>query len=275
MQTQLIVNGFGSEWTDFHSDYYCGKSLKMFDYHMHSYYELSIIISGNVKILLPNGAFNKKGAKLFLAAPMTPHFVLPDGVDTYERINLLFSEEYAAKSPDERSMLYSLFGSNGRVIELSIDNAERLVSLAKQITEEESSYRRSLLLRLLLSLASELLDNGKEESNLPKYIPKAIKYLQECYSEKIVAGELAWKLGIGRTTLMTSFKLYTGVTLGEYLTGIRVSHAVEYLRGGDAYEIVARKCGLGDSCNLIRIFKRMYGVTPKEYMKRRLYEKEL
>ena len=86
-------------------------------------------------------------------------------------------------------------------------------------------------------------------------------------AEKIVAAELAWHLNIGRTTLMTGFKSYTGNTLNDYLIRYRVKNALRMLRQGATTQETADACGFGDICSLIRGFKKCYGMTPKQYRK--------
>ena len=79
------------------------------------------------------------------------------------------------------------------------------------------------------------------------------------------AGGLAWKLGIGRTTLMTAFKSYTGSTLQEHILRYRLSKAIKMLSSGLTEQVVAEACGFGDPCTLIRSFKKVTGMTPREY----------
>lgn len=48
----------------------------MTDYHMHEYYEISLILSGNVNILLNDKVESCATAKLVLLAPLTSHYIL-------------------------------------------------------------------------------------------------------------------------------------------------------------------------------------------------------
>lgn len=66
---------------------------------------------------------------------------------------------------------------------------------------------------------------------------------------------------------MTGFKKYTGTTLNEYLLRCRLKAAVELLQNGKNEQQTAEECGFTDACNLIRSFKRHFGITPKKYLK--------
>ena len=51
MSANLENFGYKSEWKDFFCDSYEGYLPNMSDYHMHEYYEISLILCGNVKVL--------------------------------------------------------------------------------------------------------------------------------------------------------------------------------------------------------------------------------
>ena len=118
-----------------------------------------------------------------------------------------------------------------------------------------------------LSCLSECAGEMEKESReLPEYIRDALNHVKENYGEKIVAEELARRVNVGRTTLMTGFKKYVGVTLGEYLLKCRLIAAVELLSAGEPERVCAVRCGFGDVSNLIRSFKRRFGITPRKYL---------
>ena len=144
-------------------------------------------------------------------------------------------------------------------------------SLKKQIEDigsEKNSFRQRLLIYYLLSYLLEYATNNNISINkIPKYVVETLEYLEEHYHEKIHSEDLAKKLHIGRTALMTSFKKYTGNTVGEYLTNCRLKNATVLLGDSRTIEYTAEKCGFSDSSGLIRAFKRCYGKTPKQYIK--------
>ena len=85
-----------------------------------------------------------------------------------------------------------------------------------------------------------------------------------------MAKDLAWRLGVSRTTLMTAFKKYTGITLNDYLTQYRLKEAIRCLWEGDTVQSAAEKCGFGDTGNFIRAFRARYNTTPMQYIKKQL-----
>ena len=101
---------------------------------------------------------------------------------------------------------------------------------------------------------------------LPEFVTDTLSYISAHYSQRIVAADLAQRLKIGRTTLMTGFKKHTGITINEYLTRCRLKHAVNMLQSGKLEQETAEVCGFSDTCNLIRCFKRVFGMPPRQYL---------
>ncbi len=260
--------GYGSLWDSFEIDRYEGYYPNMSDYHMHEYYEISLIQSGSVKVLLPNSVQDGTKCRLVLTRPMTPHLIVCEPHLLYKRINLLFSPDFLHEYLPERKELLGVFGKNGRVLTLSEEKCVEFTNLIELFEREKNVFRKRLTLMYLLSLASELTPEARDEAEeAPAFVSDALLYIQENCSEKILSGELAWRLGIGRTTLMTAFKKYTGSTLGAYITDCRLKQAIKRLRAGELQNSVAEGCGFGDACNMIRAFHRRFGMTPGQYIK--------
>lgn len=269
MDDMLKNYGYGSSWRDFHCDTYQGFRSNMSDYHMHGYYEISLILSGNVKILLPKTAQQGQESRLVLLPPMTPHLMLASPNALYKRINLLFSKDFLySVMPKERNLL-DVFEKDGTVIILNDEQTAELYSLAREMHLDEDLFRRRLRLMIFLSkISDEKIQTQEKSEALPRYITDALSYIQNNYSERIVASNLSRTLGVGRTTLFTSFKKYTGTTLNDYLMQYRVNKAIKYLRQGKKQQDVAESCGFGDACNLNRAFKRVFNLSPGKYLKK-------
>ena len=164
-------------------------------------------------------------------------------------------------------MLLSSFSDHGTIISLNEEQKNFCVSLLNRIQEEHDRFREKLLIFYLLSVLHDLKKHSQMDGNgVPPYIIKALTYIDERFSEKITAESLARNLNIGRTTLMTSFKRYTGITLNDYLVNVRLRYAIHLLQEGRNVQETADRCGFGDSSNFIRSFKKKFGTTPRHYL---------
>lgn len=245
---------------------YEGYQPNMTDYHMHQYYEVSLIVSGNVKVLLSDATLDNTESKIVLLRPQTPHFIMCEPDRLYRRVNVLFYHDFINDNTPEWQSFMHLFGENGRIVRITPEQCEEYEELLKKIEQESSPFRRKLLLLFYLSLISDRLDAAEPKTVIPSYVTEAMTYISENYSKKIVASELAQSLHIGRTTLMTAFKKYTGTTLNEYIARCRLKNATIAMRQGKKEQQIAEDCGFTDLCNMIRCFKRYFHMTPKQYL---------
>jgi AraC-like DNA-binding protein len=266
---RLSEGGYPHRWRDCDVSYYEGDRSTMMDFHIHVYYEISLILTGNVRSMLSERVVESEQSRLVLTAPYTPHWMELASEGHYSRINLSFSREFLEDYVPEWRSLAKVFGKRGNILLLTREQRETCRERLVALDGERDPFRQRLKILELLSHVAEL-DRSETTGGgdpPPAYIVEALTYIGEHYGDRIVAQELAWRLGVGRTTLMTGFRRYTGSTLGEYLTRVRVKAAIPLLRQGISQERVAERVGLCSGGGLIRAFRHCYGVTPKQYMK--------
>ena len=267
MQTKEYDHGFGKDWQEVLVYRREGYTTSVANFHEHAFYEVNLILSGNVRILLPGHSVETDRSHLILTAPNTPHYISCEPDRLYSRLYLSFAQEFLEGLPQWET-LRRIFGENGTVVAISRTQRELCSDIIDRIGAESDPLRQKLLILYLLSHVAEFARHGVVDAMpTPHYIIEALTYIRENYTQKIVADALADRLHVGRTTLMTAFKKHTGSTLGDYLTGIRLKHASRLLREGRAVQETAELCGFADSGALIRSFKRMYGTTPGKYVK--------
>lgn len=267
MINKAYEHGFGEEWKDFRISCKEGYSTSVSDFHEHEFYEINLILSGNVNILLKDKREQGRGKYLVLTSPGTPHYISCQPDVLYKRLYLLVSYRFIANYVPEWEQLATLFGKNGTVIKLDDKKAELCETMIRKIQEEKDRFRQRLLIFYLLSQLSEMAEeSGANSQKIPKYIVGALSYINEHYDQKIVAERLAEQFYVSRTTLMTAFKKYTGVTLNDYILNFRLKRAIEELQGGKTVQETAEVCGFSDSSTLIRVFHRVYHMTPRQYL---------
>jgi AraC-like DNA-binding protein len=105
-----------------------------------------------------------------------------------------------------------------------------------------------------------------KETDVPDFLSRALSYINENYREKIVAENLAHKVGVGRTTLMNSFRKHLGLPFSEYVAKCRLFSAVNLLKSGKSVSETAELSGFTESSNFIRSFKKYFGQTPAKYL---------
>ncbi len=94
----------------------------------------------------------------------------------------------------------------------------------------------------------------------------AIQYMKDNFPSEIGLAKLAARANLSPKYFGTLFKQATGLTVPQYLTGIRIGEAKRLLRE-NAYTIeeIAGKVGIGDMYYFSKLFKKTEGLSPKRY----------
>ena len=129
-------------------------------------------------------------------------------------------------------------------------------------------------LLLLFYLSAERSQNRSTETPEPKLsrsdLMRRIKFhLTQNYASPVSLEQLAARFEISAANLSRLFRHEFGVGFSRYLTELRLESAVALLNS-TALPIseVAMRCGFSTSGYFIRIFRRHFGVTPKDYRRR-------
>ena len=246
-----------------------GYEGTMPDFHSHPYYEITLVLSGDVASDLADRSVEGRESRLVLTPPRAPHFMRLTSPSLYARINFYFFPEFVEETIPEWQSLVRIFGENGSILPLDEAACARFRRDLEEILAEHSVLRARLLLLVLLSRIAECEGAIPSEcSAAPRPVVEALAYIAAHYDERIVAAPLAWRLGVGRTTLLTAFRRHTGFTLCEYVLRVRVREATALLAAGETEEAAAARVGLGSGSSLIRAFRRVHGVTPRAYLRK-------
>ncbi|PRX61563.1 helix-turn-helix protein [Cohnella sp. SGD-V74] len=105
----------------------------------------------------------------------------------------------------------------------------------------------------------------QQDAKLMHLVEKVIQYMQNHYMKDISLDSCAEQINIPSYTLSKTFKQVTGLNFIEYLTGIRIEKAKEFLQSTDLrINDVAERVGYQPTY-FNRIFKKLEGITPSQY----------
>ena len=94
------------------------------------------------------------------------------------------------------------------------------------------------------------------------------EYLDEHYTEKIALDYLSEHFFINKFYLSKIFKEIYGMTVNNYLISKRITRAKQLLRFTDmTVDEVGVVVGIGDANYFSRIFRKVEGISPREYRK--------
>lgn len=267
--------------------------LKHFSVHWHHHdeYELVLIVSGKGKRFTGNKVSPFAEGDLLLIGPNIPHFHLCEQI--YFETNGLQAESHAIyfnsnvfpaniESGSEFSAIKRLlkdsrgcikFHTKGledpivdRIQKLSHNNGFKGLLELYDILNTLSEYRYEVLIT-----AEDRPELTAEEMQLPGN--KAFQYINKHFKEKVTLSEVAKYAGLTPAALCRRFKQISGKSLFDYLSEVRIEFSYKLLAESTLpISMVAQEAGFQNVSHFNRVFKKLSGVTPKEY-KRQHYRK--
>lgn len=101
---------------------------------------------------------------------------------------------------------------------------------------------------------------------------RIVYFVKHNYTQKITYETLKEMFFISAPTVNTIFKNYTGLTLNQFITKLRLDDALNMLESGlYSTKETAKLCGFSDYTTFYRAFKKKFGTTPIQNKKKNTY----
>lgn len=151
-------------------------------------------------------------------------------------------------------------GGYGKKILPEASNVEKVLSEISYLDE----LREKIV--MILKRVFEYRDNNAE-NKYGSIIIKAKEYINKCYSDADISlNTVASYVNVSPSHFSTIFSQETGENFIEYLTGVRIKKAMELLKSTKQKTAdISYGVGYNDSHYFSFIFKKIVGMTPREY----------
>jgi len=114
-----------------------------------------------------------------------------------------------------------------------------------------------------------LEESPSQPRSIDPKIDVALKYINNNLSSELSVDALAGLCYLSRYYFMRRFKESTGYTVHNYICQKRLTAAARLLEEGVGVTEAAMNVGFSEYSSFLRSFKKVYGVTPSEYLLRR------
>lgn len=253
--------------------------IRLYNEHHHAECELSLFISGS-------GIYNVCGKEyvfnpgdMFLFGSNEMHCITQIN-EELDLLNIHFNPRILWER-SESLILLRLFSSRNENFENKIpakdDKLKSIIlNLENEMTEQESAYSLQVKYMIFSALTHILrtydytYDNGflTKNSSVTKKLKEALIYIDENLSEKITLKEIAEIACMTPTYFSSVFKRFNGLSLWDYITIKRVENAIQLLKTTDMTKLeIANKCGFSSASNFYKLFSKITGKTPNDYVK--------
>ena len=114
----------------------------------------------------------------------------------------------------------------------------------------------------------EMVGDISMKSPDEKLMERIMAFINNNLDDTDISNEdLADNVGISRVHLHRKMKELTGQTPHDFIRSIRLKKASQLLKRGDiSITEVVYACGFGSAASFSTIFKKQFGVSPREYM---------
>jgi AraC-like DNA-binding protein len=151
-----------------------------------------------------------------------------------------------------------------------LTNLYRLKEL--QSHENMEFQTRNILSETWLLLLEDIRLNYKENKTIkdrqPDRIRNMLAFIHNHYKDKITVAQIADAIGVSEREAMRSFRKSLHQSPIEYLISYRLNEAKKMLRDSElSITEICYQCGFSDSSYFGKVFRKAYGVTPREYRK--------
>lgn len=264
-----------------------GQSLRATDfrgfgapYSHHPEIELVYIIEGQgIRMIGQNVSLYESG-DLVLLGPNLPHWWKPkkEGGDSdTERAMVIQCRaewiEQASKTIQELKILATLLNkSRGGIhfpIQHHLELAQKVESLLKAPAKKQFIHWIDILYDCLESEYSEIICPHNQLNSLDLRIQKAIQYLQNHINQPISQTEVAKHIHLSPVHFSRLFKESVKMSFPEYCHQLRIPYIAQQL--SDTHLNIAELAyenGYANLSNFNRVFKRIMGLSPLNYLKK-------
>ncbi|MFQ9706533.1 MAG: AraC family transcriptional regulator [Limosilactobacillus pontis] len=230
------------------------------------YYLIHYILAGSGTFRVNGIDYHLHSGQGFFIEPNYQTYYFADELTPWSYVWLGFVGDYATAlikqlAISEQSPIFN----NDHYYELA-DCVNQIIQ--HPLTSPAAELRaNSNLLRFLSLIADSTVVSDYQSAQQNPYVDRAISYLAQ-HVATASADQLAQVVNLDRSYLSTLFKRATDLTPGQYIRNFRITKARHLLESSSLpIEEVAQQCGYDHANSFTRIFKRIYGITPREYRK--------
>lgn len=166
-------------------------------------------------------------------------------------------------------------GEIGSRIRREIEN------IVTEFTARSTGYGLMIKTRLI-SILVMMAREYKAANGLPdgftirmekrRIIEQVMRYIDDHYAESITLESVASDVNMSPSYLSFLFKKLNGFTLWDYILSKRVNYARQMLQATEDLILnISLESGFNSLTNFNRVFKRITGLSPKEYRKKAFY----
>lgn len=268
----------------FHDSREAGSNTGTISAHWHSEYEFVYVYAGQASFFLNGTQREVHAGEAVIINKNVIHSSTPSGGEPVRFMCVVFGEQFAFSSMSDalyEEYYLPLYLNNREfptLVQGTTEWGTRFLTILKSLCESgrkqlpgcDLEWRILLLSLFHLACTEHIFVEGKP-SQTRHIVPirQILTYIEANYTEHLSIPALARQAGFSTEYFCRIFKEIVQKTPVEYIMAKRVEHAMYLLaHTQDSVTAVASASGFGDLNYFSRCFKRISGMTAREYRRR-------
>ncbi len=246
--------------------------------HSHDYFQIYYIEKGTITHYLEDSASRLVAGDMFIIPPGVRHRI-SDEPDT-AFYSFSFMEESVEGNGFYMDFLKSLMFDKKIRPKISVpsDRVMQIEGLMRQIYYEFYAKKIAcgeVMRAYTIALVTEFARIYYEmESTVPmaysadakEFILHCVGYMQENFDKDISLESIVRLSAMSKSNFCCMFMNVTGKSFNRYLNTLRIQKAAEYIKDGYKITAIYGLCGYNDFSTFYRNFKKIMGVSPRQYV---------
>lgn len=243
-------------------------------FHWHQEWEIIHILSGRFSLNINGREFDSTAGDVFLLPAGMLHGGVPQGC-VYECLNFDL-EELCGRTQPTRRLLGPFF--RGRYIPLTRLTGTTAAAVAAELlaaagaAETDANilntvaHIQRLFADLLATGCYSEVEPSKERGRAIDRLKPVLEYVELHFGQPLSLETLAAVIEMNPKYFCRFFRQATGQPPMNYVSGYRVEQAAHMLRTTDlTVTEIGLECGFCDTSHFVKTFRKIKGVTPKQY----------
>jgi len=124
-------------------------------------------------------------------------------------------------------------------------------------------------------LKGEAGDSARRAFGIGNEISRSIAYLSSNLNQTVTIEDMADQVGMSRAVFHRKFKQATSMSPIQFIKSMRLNRAATKIAAGVSVNLAAMDVGYVSLSQFSREFKRMYGLSPKQWSRSNQYPREV
>jgi len=243
-------------------------------FHVHNYYEITILISGEMACHFEDCSYRLEAGDVMLVKPGDVHW--REGFQGMRQYNISVLpsvvEHALAYLTTEEEAAALLSAGHLPPCHLTASDFKHITKTAALLSEDYVTSASSMRLRLrslVIELLSAYLAQSSQMIGTGVAVPRWLEqYMEDFHHLPNLQKGVAYfdDAPISHGHLCRLFRQHYGMTIIQYVNDTRLSYAARMLLQDDVSILeISAEIGFSSLSHFYRLFKEKYGVTPKDY----------